>query len=105
MTTTPSGDPMDQSPEPPATPPTGETAEPDAARARPSAARPRTGPIVGGCLLLIFCAVVLQRTFAPGTVDPAVWVTGTVFGLGILLLAVGVAIVLRAARDRRDPPG
>lgn len=62
--------------------------------------RPRSGPIVWGCLILVFCAYIAQRTFAPGTVDPAMWITGTLFGLGVLLLGVGAAIVVRNARDR-----
>ncbi len=63
---------------------------------------PRTGPIVWGVLILAFCAYILQRTIAPGTVNGAVWITGTLFGLGALLLGVGIAIVVRNARNNRD---
>lgn len=71
-----------------------------AADPTPQRTRPRSGPIVWGCLILVFCAYIAQRTFAPGTVDHAVWITGTLFGLGLLLLGVGAAIVVRNARDR-----
>ena len=57
-----------------------------------------TGTIVWGVLVLAFCAVVLQQTLAPGTVDPGMWVTGVVLGLGALLLVVAVAVILRGRR-------
>lgn len=57
-----------------------------------------TGTIVWGVLILAFCAVVLQQSLAPGTVDPGLWVTGVVLGLGALLLVVAVAVILRGRR-------
>lgn len=62
--------------------------------------RPRTGPIVWGALFLVFCAFVVQRELAPGAVDAAVWIAVTVIGLGVLLLAVGIAVVLRGRSER-----
>ena len=62
--------------------------------------RPRTGPIVWGALFLVFCAYVVQRELAPGAVDTAVWIAITVIGLGVLLLAVGIAVVIRGAKSR-----
>lgn len=78
-----------------------ETASAGTSPAAPERPQPRTGPIVWGCLLLAFCAYLVQRVFAPGTVDTAFWITGTVFGLGALLLGVGIAILARNARRRR----
>ncbi|KKI22639.1 MULTISPECIES: hypothetical protein [unclassified Leucobacter] len=63
--------------------------------------RVRTGPIVWGSLILAFCAFVVQMSLAPGTVDPAVWISGTVLGLGVLLLGVSAGILARNARARR----
>lgn len=57
-----------------------------------------TGTIVWGVLVLAFCAGVLQQTVAPGTVDPGVWITGVILGLGALLLVVAVAVILRGRR-------
>lgn len=62
--------------------------------------RPRTGPIVWGCLILAFCAYAVQRVLLPGEVDVALWVTATVLGLGALLLGVGIAIAIRSANRR-----
>lgn len=57
--------------------------------------RPRTGPIVWGVLILVFCAFVVQQTFAPGTVHATTWLIGAVISLGMLLLVVGFAVILR----------
>lgn len=59
----------------------------------------RTGPIVWGCLVLLFCAYVAQRTFAPGTIPQEFWLIGSLLGLGALLLGVGIAIVARNWRE------
>jgi hypothetical protein len=80
--------------DPPAPAPAGPAAE-------SGRLRPRTGPIVWGCLILAFCAYIVQRVYAPDTVDTAFWITGTVFGLGAVLLGVGIAILARNARRRR----
>ncbi|MGI8393029.1 hypothetical protein [Leucobacter sp. W1038] len=91
----------DPTPEPrPAAPGSGaETygTDPHLAAERP---RPRTGPIVWGALFLVFCAYVVQRELAPSSVDTAVWIATTVIGLGVLLLAVGIAVVIRGASSR-----
>lgn len=63
--------------------------------------RVRTGPIVWGSLILVLCAFVVQLSLAPGAVEPAVWISGTVLGLGVLLLGVSAGILARNARDRR----
>lgn len=60
--------------------------------------RPRTGAIVWGAFVLVFCAYVTQRILAPATVDSTGWIAATVIGLGVLLLIVGVIVV---ARNRR----
>lgn len=62
---------------------------------------PRTGPIVWGALILAFCAYVAQRTFGSGPLDTTAWVIVTVLGLGVLLLGVGFAVILRNRSGRR----
>lgn len=61
-------------------------------------ARPRTGPIVWGALILAFCGYVAQRTLYPGQPDATTWITATVIGLGLLLLGVGTAVLIRNRR-------
>lgn len=55
---------------------------------------PRTGPIVWGALVLVFCAYVVQRTIAPASIDSAGWIAATVIGLGALLLIVGIGVIV-----------
>ena len=55
---------------------------------------PRSGPIVWGALILVFCAYLAQRTFGAG-VDTTSWIIGTIIGVGVLLLVVGGAILIR----------
>ncbi|WP_053387128.1 hypothetical protein [Leucobacter japonicus] len=65
---------------------------------------PRTGPIVWGALILVFCGYIAQQVFGLGGMDPTVWITATVIGLGVLLLGVGIAVLVRNRRlDRRRP--
>ena len=59
---------------------------------------PRTGPIVWGALILGFCGYVLQRTLAPGDLDTTTWITAVTIGLGVLLLGVGAAVLIRNHR-------
>ncbi|UOQ61659.1 hypothetical protein MUN76_06795 [Leucobacter rhizosphaerae] len=59
---------------------------------------PRTGPIVWGALILGFCGYVLQRTLAPGDLDTTTWITAVTIGLGLLLLGVGAAVLIRNHR-------
>lgn len=93
---TPTPEPMPQ-PEPQQEP----QPEPQPARsARPRTARPRTGPIIWGALILMFCAFVAVRT-AGGAIDPVSWIITTVLGIGALLLIVGVVVLIRNAQDRR----
>lgn len=98
----PAGSAHPSEPETPETPEAPETtAAPPASGAVPperQRSSARTGTIVWGVLILIFCAIVLQRTVAPGTFDPVIWVTGVVLGLGALLLVVAVAVILRSRR-------
>lgn len=84
-------------PQPQAAQPPAGGADPLAQAEKP---RPRTGPILWGAVFLVFCAYVVQRELAPAAVDPAVWIAATAIGLGVLLLAVGLAVVLRNARSR-----
>lgn len=65
---------------------------------------PRTGPIVWGALILVFCGYIAQQVFGLGGIDPTVWITATIIGLGVLLLGVGIAVLVRNRRlDRRRP--
>lgn len=61
-------------------------------------AGPRTSPIIWGVLVLAFCGYVAQRTFGRSTVDDGWWVIAIVIGLGVLLLGVGLAVVIRNRR-------
>lgn len=55
----------------------------------------RTGPIVWGALILVFCAYIVQDTISPQRLDTTAWIIATTIGLGMLLLGVGAAVVLR----------
>lgn len=99
-----------QSPEPPAEPQPASQTEPQTqpqpqpavhhSRVAPVKSGPRTGSIVWGALVLVFCTYVASVQLG-NTIDPATWIIATFIGLGVLLLAVGGAIVVRNARDRR----
>lgn len=96
----------ESTPEPQPTPPANqETPAPvNAAETAPSTSNgPRTGPIVWGALILGFCGYVIQRTLAPGNIDTTTWITAVTIGLGILLLGVGVAVLIRN-RHRPSQP-
>ena len=67
--------------------------------AAPDARRPRTGPIVWGALILVFCAYVFQQAVAPGSVNAMTWAIFAVIGLGLLLLIVGVTVIIRSRRS------
>lgn len=58
-------------------------------------ARPRTGPIIWGVIFLACCAWISQRVFFPDVVAPEIWITAIVLGIGLVLLAVGVSVLLR----------
>lgn len=77
------------------------TPEPAPGPEMPGRLSPRIGPIIWGCLILAFCAYLVQRLFAPDSIEPVFWITGTVFALGALLLGVGIAILIRNARRGR----
>lgn len=79
----------------------GSAATPAAPAPEPRARRPRTGPIVWGSLMLLFCAYVVQQTVAPGSIDALTWAIASVIGLGVLLLLVGLAVIVRSARGPR----
>lgn len=70
-------------------------AQPSPAPTRPL---PRTGPIVWGALILVFCGYVAQRSFGSGPLDGDAWVIATMLGLGAILLAVGTAVIVRNRR-------
>ncbi|MFD5599133.1 hypothetical protein ACFWHR_03650 [Leucobacter sp. NPDC058333] len=59
---------------------------------------PRTGPIVWGALILVFCGYIAQQAFGGNGLDTAGWIAATVIGLGVLLLGVGIAVLIRNAR-------
>jgi len=69
--------------------------------ATPVRSGPRTGPIVWGALILAFCAYVAQLTFGSGPLDTTAWIILTVLGLGVLLLGVGLAVIIRNGRARK----
>lgn len=80
-------------------------ASPAAQKRAPQSVRavPRTGPIVWGALILAFCGYAAQRAFGGGELDTAAWITATVIGLGVLLLGVGTAVIIRNRRNARRP--
>ncbi len=63
--------------------------------------RPRTGTIVWGVLVLAFCAFTSFQMVAPNRVDGTTFVIAAMIGIGLLLLAVGTAVVVRSTRQRR----
>lgn len=71
-----------------------------ASTTNPTSARlsPRSGPIVAGTLVLVLCAYVVVQTMG-GSVDTTTWIIGTILGLGVLLLLVGIAVLTRGSRS------
>ena len=59
---------------------------------------PRTGPIVWGALVLAFCGYIAQRMLGTDGFDAATWIAATTIGLGVLLLGVGAAVLIRNRR-------
>lgn len=64
----------------------------------PQRTGPRSGPIVWGVLILVFCAWVLQRTVGTEAVDATTWLIGTLLGTGAVLLIVALGLILRRSR-------
>lgn len=77
------------------TTPTAQEASAEAERPRP-----RTGPIVWGAIVLAFCVYVATQTLAPGSIDATTFLIASVIGLGVLLLVVGAAVLVRNGRNR-----
>lgn len=63
--------------------------------------RPRTGPIVWGVIVLAFCAYTAVQMLAPGSVDGTGFLIIATITLGLILLAVGAAVIARNARPPR----
>lgn len=83
-----------------------EPGHPDASPARPtppSRSRPRTSPIVWGVIFLAVCAWISQQVFFPAAVAAEVWIAGIILGVGFVLLAVAVTVVIRNANQSRHP--
>ena len=70
----------------------------------PTPSGPRTSPIAWGALILAFRGYVVQRTLAPGNLDTTTWITTVTIGLGVLLLGVGAAVLIRNQRRPTQPP-
>lgn len=84
--------------EQPGADPTDQTAR---AATDPSAAQrlaPRSWSIVWGVIVLVVCVFSVAKQLSPESVDPTVWVIATALGLGVLLLAAGIAVVARGRR-------
>lgn len=91
----------------PAEPLTGPTSEPyrepSASHPAPQRAghsRPRTGPIVWGAIVLLICVYAALQLVAPGGIDTTTFVIFSTIGLGLLLLIVGGAVVVRNTRNK-----
>lgn len=63
--------------------------------------RPRTSPIVWGAIVLVFCVYCTLQLIAPGSVDSTTFLIATTIGLGLLLLIVGTAVIVRSSRNNR----
>lgn len=63
--------------------------------------RPRTGTIVWGVLVLAFCLYTGFQAVAPGSIDGTTFAIAAIIGLGLLLLAVGAAVVVRSTRQQK----
>lgn len=63
--------------------------------------RPKTGPIVWGVLVLAFCVFTMFQAIAPGVLDGTVFLIAAVISLGLLLLAISAAVIVRSARNQR----
>ncbi|MBP1325412.1 hypothetical protein JOF28_000644 [Leucobacter exalbidus] len=62
----------------------------------------RTGPIVWGVLILGFCCYIAQRAFPLAGWDTGTIAIVTILSLGILLLGIGVIVLMRNQRAKRD---
>lgn len=60
--------------------------------------RPRSWPIAWGVIVLVVCVYSAMQIFSPGPLDATTWIIATTIGLGALLLAVGIAVLLRGRR-------
>ena len=67
--------------------------------AQPRSRRPRTGPIVWGAIFLACCAYIAQLQIAPNSINAVNWLIAGTIGLGLLLLGVGIAVVVRGRRN------
>ncbi|RGE19482.1 hypothetical protein [Leucobacter sp. wl10] len=91
--------PVPPAPEAPAPgPPAAPARRPGTAGSAARRTGPRTGPIVWGALILAFCGYTVQRAFGGDGLDTSWWIAATVIGLGLLLLGVGIAVVIRNRR-------
>lgn len=68
-------------------------------RPAPRRPAPRSSPIVWGALILAFCGYIAQRLLGTGGLDLATWVAAITIGLGVLLLGVGAAVLIRNRRQ------
>ena len=84
---------------------TSETSSPAATERPNDRLRPCTGTIVWGVLVLAFCAFTSFQTVAPNRVDGTTFVIAAMIGIGLMLLAVGTAVVVRSARQPKRERG
>lgn len=67
----------------------------------PRTLRPKTGPIVWGVLVLAFCVYTAFQAVAPGSVNGTTFVIAVTITLGVLLLAIGAAVIVRSSKAPR----
>lgn len=77
------------------------TRQPAESKPDPRNLRPKTGPIVWGVLVLAFCVYTASQTVAPGSVNGTTFVIAATITLGVLLLAIGAAVIIRSSRAQR----
>lgn len=77
------------------------TRQPAESKPDPRNLRPKTGPIVWGVLVLAFCVYTASQTVAPGSVNGTTFVIAATITLGVLLLAIGAAVIVRSSKAQR----
>lgn len=65
----------------------------------PAPARgPRSSPIIWGTIVLAVCAYFTAQLVAPGAIEDVTFLVIGLIGLGLLLLAIAIAVIVRGAR-------
>lgn len=72
----------------------------------PAQARgPRSGPIIWGTIVLAVCAYFGTQLVAPGAIEDVTFMVIGLIGLGLLMLAIAIAMIVRGARSHEPRRG